>query len=110
MHTQATPEINANLAKDLENPITWIPPLDGNNNNNSEDLVEKAYQELNRTIEDEGMVASEPAGSVVNGEVIDFGKLERVERGESIGVEEENIDIVGNDVLGGWSIADIMQQ
>ncbi|KAJ6614046.1 hypothetical protein B0H10DRAFT_1950965 [Mycena sp. CBHHK59/15] len=110
MHTQATPGINTDLAKDLENPITWIPPLDGDDDNNTEDLVEKAYQELNRTIEDEGTVAASEPGAVVNGEVVDFGELERVERGESIGAEEENIDIVGNDVAGEWSIADIMQQ
>ncbi|KAJ7148823.1 hypothetical protein C8R46DRAFT_854388, partial [Mycena filopes] len=40
--TQLSPGINAELAKDLENPITWIPPLDGNNDSeDSENTVQK---------------------------------------------------------------------
>ncbi|KAJ6626493.1 hypothetical protein B0H10DRAFT_1742761, partial [Mycena sp. CBHHK59/15] len=46
MHMMETTGIDTDLAKDLENPITWIPPLDGNDNDTDEDIVEKASKDL----------------------------------------------------------------
>ncbi|KAJ7826090.1 hypothetical protein B0H14DRAFT_2368380, partial [Mycena olivaceomarginata] len=51
MHTRPTGGIDGDLAKDLENPITWIPPLreDDTEQLNDEDIVEKAFQDLQKT-------------------------------------------------------------
>ncbi|KAF8167043.1 hypothetical protein K438DRAFT_1525016, partial [Mycena galopus ATCC 62051] len=41
MHTMETAGIDTDLARDLENPITWIPPLDGNDADDpGEEIVE----------------------------------------------------------------------
>ncbi|KAJ7080858.1 hypothetical protein C8R44DRAFT_754211 [Mycena epipterygia] len=107
MHTQTTPGINADLTKDLENPTTWIPPLEGDEND-AEDLVDKAYQDLQRAVEDEEPLALAP-GSIINGELVDFSELERVDRGEAITAEDECIEIIGETVAGGWSVEELMQ-
>ncbi|KAJ7906652.1 ribonuclease H-like domain-containing protein, partial [Mycena leptocephala] len=79
MHTQPTPGINADLVKDLENPISWIPPLESDADN-TENVVEKAYQDLEKAMEDEEPATAAP-GSIVNGELVDFSELERIDRG-----------------------------
>ncbi|KAJ7148872.1 hypothetical protein C8R46DRAFT_885267, partial [Mycena filopes] len=109
MHTQLSPGINAELAKDLENPITWIPPLDGNNDSeDSENTVQKAYQDLERTINDEEPAVLVP-GSVINGELVDFNELARMDRGESVIADEYRVNVVGDGDAGGWSVEDLMQ-
>ncbi|KAJ7482094.1 hypothetical protein B0H11DRAFT_2232694 [Mycena galericulata] len=40
----------------------------------------------------------------------DFTELERVERGEAITVDEDNMDVVGNGGAGGWSFEELMGQ
>ncbi|KAJ7831596.1 hypothetical protein B0H14DRAFT_2592546 [Mycena olivaceomarginata] len=100
--------INTELAKDLENPITCIPPLDDGDNDGDEDIVEKASNDLQQLLEDEAPVAL-PAGSVVEGLVVDFGELERIDKGETAIMDEEAVEIVGGDVAGGWSIEDLMR-
>ncbi|KAJ7744904.1 hypothetical protein B0H16DRAFT_1727108 [Mycena metata] len=82
MHTQATPGINTDLAKDLENPITWIPPLDGGVDDEG-DVVDKAFQELSKTIEDEAPAVPTP-GSITGGELVDFTELDCVDRREAV--------------------------
>ncbi|KAJ7735342.1 ribonuclease H-like domain-containing protein [Mycena metata] len=106
MHTQATPGININLVKDLENPITWIPPLDGGADDEG-DVVDKAFQELNKTIEDEAPAVPTP-GSITGGELVDFTKLDRVDRGEAVTAEEDNMDVTGDGRAGTWSIEELM--
>ncbi|KAJ7487952.1 ribonuclease H-like domain-containing protein [Mycena latifolia] len=107
MHTSGKPGIDADLAKDLENPITWIPPLDGNDDDTGEDIVEQASKDLQKLLDDEAPVAI-PHGSVIAGEVVDFEELERLDRGETSATDEDNIDIVGNAAAAGWSIQDLM--
>ncbi|KAJ6595371.1 hypothetical protein B0H10DRAFT_1960453 [Mycena sp. CBHHK59/15] len=85
MHMQATPGINAELAKDLENPITWIPPLDGGGDDETEN-------------EDEAPAAVTP-GSIIDGELVDFDEYARVERGEVDAADEDNMDVAGNQAL-----------
>ncbi|KAJ7434179.1 hypothetical protein B0H11DRAFT_1901312 [Mycena galericulata] len=77
---------------------------------NIENLVEKAYQDLNRAIADEEPAAGTAPGSIINGELVDFTELERVERGEAVTVDEDNIDVVGDGGAGGWSIEELMWQ
>jgi hypothetical protein len=72
MHTSDEPGIDADLAKDLENPMTWIPPLDGAD---EENIVEKAYQDLEKTLNDE-VPAPPSEGSIVRGELINFAELD----------------------------------
>ncbi|KAJ7509410.1 hypothetical protein B0H11DRAFT_1901529 [Mycena galericulata] len=40
----------------------------------------------------------------------DFTELERVERGEAIAVDEDNMDVVGDGGAGGWSFEELMGQ
>ncbi|KAJ7744901.1 ribonuclease H-like domain-containing protein, partial [Mycena metata] len=94
MYTQATPGINTDLAKDLENPITWIPPLDGGVDDEG-DVVDKAFQELSKTIEDEAPAVPTP-GSITGGELVDFTELDRVDRGEAVTAEEDNMYVTGD--------------
>ncbi|KAJ7447979.1 hypothetical protein FB451DRAFT_1533637 [Mycena latifolia] len=107
MHTSGKTGIDADLAKDLENPITWILPLDGNDDDTGEDIVEQASKDLQKLLDDEAPVAI-PHGSVIAGEVVDFEELERLDRGETSATDEDNIDIVGNAAAAGWSIQDLM--
>ncbi|KAJ6470538.1 ribonuclease H-like domain-containing protein, partial [Mycena sanguinolenta] len=107
MHTSDTPGIDADLAKDLESPITWIPLLEGANDEEEEDIVEKASQDLQRVLDDEEPSRNTP-GSVTAGEFVSFEELERIERGEMTGIEEDNVDIVGGDAAGAWNIEDLM--
>ncbi|KAF7364213.1 DUF659 domain-containing protein [Mycena sanguinolenta] len=106
MHTQSTPGINADLAQDLENPITWIPPLD-RDDEETEDIVEKAYQDLQKTLNDEGPCTAQ-VGSVIDGEVVDWDELERVERGEPTVLDGDTIDFIGNGPAPGWTVEDLM--
>ncbi|KAJ7035796.1 hypothetical protein C8F04DRAFT_1182076 [Mycena alexandri] len=100
---------------DLENPITWIPPLGGadeSETNLEEDIVEKAYNDLQKKIADEedtSQVQSAPQGSIVGGEMIDFDELERVDRRETDAPAKEIIDVVGEDAPGSWNIDDLME-
>ncbi|KAJ6540757.1 ribonuclease H-like domain-containing protein [Mycena capillaripes] len=100
MHTQPTPGINADLVKDLENPISDA--------DHTENVVEKAYQDLEKTIEDEEPATTAP-GSIVNGELVDFNELERIDRGESMIAAEDNVDVVGDSTVGAWSVEDLMK-
>ncbi|KAJ6602104.1 hypothetical protein B0H10DRAFT_2230324 [Mycena sp. CBHHK59/15] len=113
MHTQPALGIDSDLAKDLENPITWIPPLSGADDDDdpTEDLVQKAYNELKKRVADEGdsdETESEGLGSVVGGEMVDFNELDKVERGQTDAPATEVIDVVGNDTQGTWDIDDFM--
>ncbi|KAJ7133924.1 ribonuclease H-like domain-containing protein [Mycena crocata] len=95
MHTSEKIGIDDELAKDLENPITWIPPLAGNDDEGDENIVEKACKDLEAVINDE-----EPgpiiAGSVIAGELVNFSELDRLDAGETAGFEEDSIDVVGD--------------
>ncbi|KAJ7755888.1 ribonuclease H-like domain-containing protein, partial [Mycena metata] len=106
MHAMEAAGINTDLAKDLDNPITWIPPLDGNDGEGYEDIVEKAVQDLQPVLNDEEPVIL-PAGSVIAGQIVDFAELERIERGERAGIEEEEDEIVGEAGGGSWNIEDL---
>ncbi|KAJ6631701.1 hypothetical protein B0H10DRAFT_2300400 [Mycena sp. CBHHK59/15] len=113
MHTQSALGIDGDLAKDLENPITWIPPLSGADDDNdpTEDLVQKAYDELKKRVADEGdsdETESEGLGSVVGGEMVDFNELDKVDRSQTDAPATEVIDVVGNDTQGTWDIDDFM--
>ncbi|KAJ7429858.1 hypothetical protein B0H11DRAFT_2400619 [Mycena galericulata] len=68
-----------------------VPPLNGSNDEEIESLVEKAYEALNRTIEDEEPTDGTAPGSILN-------------------VDEDNMDVVGNGGAGGWSIEEFMGQ
>ncbi|KAJ6616371.1 hypothetical protein B0H10DRAFT_1949212 [Mycena sp. CBHHK59/15] len=108
-----SPGIDGDLAKDLENPITWIPPLSGADDDDdpTEDLVQKAYNELKKRVADEGdsdETESEGLGSVVGGEMVDFNELDKVDRGQTDAPATEVINVVGNDTQGTWDIDDFM--
>ncbi|KAJ7806746.1 hypothetical protein B0H14DRAFT_3767476 [Mycena olivaceomarginata] len=110
MHTRPTRGIDGDLAKDLENPITWIPPLreDDTEQSNDEDIVEKAFQDLQKTVEEEGPITSETSGSVVGGEIVNFEELAGIDNGGANLVSEDIIDVVGEDAGGGWTIQELM--
>ncbi|KAJ7801203.1 ribonuclease H-like domain-containing protein [Mycena olivaceomarginata] len=110
MHTRPTRGIDGDLAKDLENPITWIPPLreDDTEQLNDEDIVEKAFQDLQKTVEEEGPITSETSGSVVGGEIVNFEELACIDNGGANLVSEDIIDVVGEDAGGGWTIQELM--
>jgi hypothetical protein len=116
MHSRPALGIEGDLAKDLENPITWIPPLSGADKDDDpeEDIVQKEYDELKKRVADEegpeGASQAQPElqGSVVGGEIVDFTELDRVDRGETEPPAEEVIDVVGDDAQGTWMIEDFM--
>ncbi|KAJ7666864.1 ribonuclease H-like domain-containing protein [Mycena polygramma] len=119
MHTRPDLGVDADLAADLENPITWIPPLSGANGGEEEadeDLVQKAYDDLQKQLADEAVADARsgaqtdlgPQGSIVGGEIVDFTELDRVDRGEVEAPADEIIDVVGNDTQGTWNIEDLM--
>ncbi|KAJ7866900.1 hypothetical protein B0H13DRAFT_1897792 [Mycena leptocephala] len=109
MHTMETVGNDTDLTKDLENPITWIPPLDGNDNDAEEDIVEKASKYLEQLLNDEAPIEL-PEGSVVAGQIVDFAEFAHIERGEMAGIEEDDVDIVGEEVAGGWSVEDLISR
>ncbi|KAJ7463311.1 hypothetical protein FB451DRAFT_1180400 [Mycena latifolia] len=84
-----------------------IPPLDTNNNDMGEDIVEQASKDLQKLLDDEAPVAISQ-NSVIAGEVVDFAELERLNRGETIATDKDDIDIVRNGAAVGWSIRDLM--
>ncbi|KAJ7686162.1 hypothetical protein B0H17DRAFT_1137026 [Mycena rosella] len=92
----------------LENPITWIPPLDGAEDDAGEDIVEKACQDLEKIINDEAPTTI-AAGSIIAGELVDFAELDRFDRGETAGVNDDEIEIIGNGPTATWSIEDLMK-
>ncbi|KAJ7331036.1 hypothetical protein DFH08DRAFT_940241 [Mycena albidolilacea] len=83
MHTRPTGGIDGDLAKDLENPITWILPLREDNTEqlDDEDIVEKAFQDPQKTVKEEGPITSETSGSVVGGEIVNFEELACIDNG-----------------------------
>ncbi|KAF7372616.1 DUF659 domain-containing protein [Mycena venus] len=109
MHTSEATGIDTILAKDLENPVTWIPPLEGasDETDRDEDIVQKASEELQSTLNDE-----EPGpisiASVTGGELVDFKELDRVDNGQAATMAEDSIDVVGGNVGAGWDIEDLM--
>ncbi|KAJ7617927.1 hypothetical protein FB45DRAFT_756335, partial [Roridomyces roridus] len=112
MHTRTSAGIDTDLAKDLDCPITWIPPLDRPDEiTDAQDIVEQAYIDLQTEINEEGSVdATETGvtGSVTTaGEVVDFAELGRVDRGETT-AEPEGLEIIGEAIAEGWNIADYM--
>ncbi|KAJ6611955.1 ribonuclease H-like domain-containing protein [Mycena sp. CBHHK59/15] len=115
MHTRPALGIDGDLAQDLENPITWIPPLSASNDdgNEEEDIVQQAYDDLQRRIAEEGEEVTQlqpvtPQPSVVGGQIVDFEELDRVDRGETDAPAKEVIEVVGDDVTGSWNIEDLM--
>ncbi|KAJ6548592.1 ribonuclease H-like domain-containing protein [Mycena capillaripes] len=105
MHTRPALGIDGDLAQDLENPITWIPPLGADEETDpAEDIVQKAYDNLQKHIADE----REAEGSVVGGQVVNFAELDRVDRGETEGPAKDVIDVVGSAAGGSWNIEDLM--
>jgi hypothetical protein len=115
MHTRPTGGIDGDLAKDLAVPITWIAPLTGVDEEQTEeevDIVEKAFQDLQKTVGEEGPITTQAGtggGSVIDGEIVDFAELERVDRGGEALVHEDIIEVVGGDAAGGWSVEDLME-
>ncbi|KAF7351530.1 DUF659 domain-containing protein [Mycena sanguinolenta] len=109
MHTSETAGIDAELAKDLETPITWIPPLDGRDEDTDEDIVEKASQDLEKILGDERSVTVTD-GSIISGDIVDFAELGRIEQGEQRGIEEDIIDVVGGGAPEIWNVEDLMSR
>ncbi|KAK7051930.1 DUF659 domain-containing protein [Favolaschia claudopus] len=121
MHTRAVPGIDGDLAKDLENPISWIPPLstDGDGpeqmeEGQREDIVEKAYSNLEKVLADEkaGGEGGETTSasnqpSVISGNVVDFAELDRVDSGEADVPVAAVIQVVGSDG-GSWDVNDLL--
>ncbi|KAJ7893867.1 hypothetical protein B0H14DRAFT_3854435 [Mycena olivaceomarginata] len=109
MHTRPTGGIDGDLAKDLENPITWIPPFreDDAEQLNDKDIMDKAFQDLQKTVEEEGPITSETSGSVVRGEIVNFEELACIDNGRANLVSEDIIDVVGEDG-GDWTIQELM--
>ncbi|KAJ7500937.1 hypothetical protein B0H11DRAFT_2189286 [Mycena galericulata] len=64
-----------------------VPLLDGSDDGEIENFVEKTYQDLNRAIEDEEPATRTSPGSILN---------ECVERGEAVTVDKDNMDVVGD--------------
>ncbi|KAF7342477.1 DUF659 domain-containing protein [Mycena venus] len=118
MHSRSEPGIDGDLAKELANPITWIPPLgDDEGTDPEEDIVQKAYDDLQKKITDEAQAAaaglgegqnSTAQGSVVGGEIVSFHELDRVDRGESLIPPKEFIEVVGSDTQKSWSIDSLL--
>jgi hypothetical protein len=102
----------------LENPITWISPLGGNENDGDGegDIVEKAYEDLQKKLSDERkaekvsntQTACEPDAFVIRREIVDFTELDCVDRGEVNEAARNVVDVIGNDAGGSWDIADLM--
>ncbi|KAJ7175574.1 ribonuclease H-like domain-containing protein, partial [Mycena filopes] len=108
MHTMEAAGIDTDLAKDLDNPITWIPPLEGDDGDGDGDIVDKAVKDLEVVLNDEEPVIL-PVGSVIAGQIVDFAELERIERGERAGIEEEEDEIVGGEGGDTWNVEDLMR-
>ncbi|KAJ6468737.1 hypothetical protein C8R45DRAFT_1105395 [Mycena sanguinolenta] len=94
IHTSDTPGINVDLVKDLESPITWIPLLEGDDDE-EEDIVDKAPQDLQCVLDDEELSRNTPSSSRASAEMT--------------GIEEDNVYIVGGDASGAWNIEDLMK-
>ncbi|KAJ7246219.1 hypothetical protein C8J57DRAFT_1523749 [Mycena rebaudengoi] len=113
-----TNSIDGDLAKDLENPISWIPPLrvdDGPEVENG-NIVEQAYQDLQRTLDDEASEASAnsesapelPVASVVGGQVVNFAELDKVDHREVALASAEVIDVAGDAPRAAWRVDDMI--
>jgi hypothetical protein len=75
---------------------------------NDEDIVEKAFQGLQKTVEEEGPITSETSGSVVGGEIVNFEELACIDNAGANLVSEDTIKVVSKDAGGGWTIQELM--
>ncbi|KAJ7478053.1 hypothetical protein B0H11DRAFT_1916895 [Mycena galericulata] len=108
------PNGRAEWQAEWQGPRLLGPSKAGRRVSNFEDIVQQAYDDLKKRVSEEDSAArasqtwSEPQGSVVGGEIIDFAELYQVDSGETEPLTREVIDVVGNDMLRTWRIEDFM--
>ncbi|KAJ7481264.1 hypothetical protein B0H11DRAFT_2232755 [Mycena galericulata] len=112
--TLLPPSASLPLSSGLPDDVLLGPSKAGRRVSNFEDIVQQAYDDLKKRVSEEDSAAgasqtwSEPQGSVVGGEIIDFAELYQVDSGETEPLTREVIDVVGNDMLRTWRIEDFM--
>ncbi|KIK76488.1 hypothetical protein PAXRUDRAFT_169799, partial [Paxillus rubicundulus Ve08.2h10] len=118
MHRRATPGINLDVVKDLEDNFTWIPPLSALSEedfllagpeNISLDNVDAEFAALEAQKEGE-QLGSVDGKEVLEGNYYSFKELERVNKGIVLKVMEDEVAAVDHGAEGdnGWDMNDLM--
>ncbi|KAL1761024.1 hypothetical protein FB107DRAFT_269724 [Schizophyllum commune] len=125
MHTRDAPGIDVELVEDLQDPLSWKPPLqppDGRESapeteQSTEEAVADTFRALRAEIEaehrDQPVEAAKSAAdstppSVLRGEVFDFAEVAAVDEGRAPRALDEEIRVIGSGQAADWSIADFM--
>ncbi|EJF63824.1 hypothetical protein DICSQDRAFT_145296 [Dichomitus squalens LYAD-421 SS1] len=114
MHTRPESGIDTELAADLDEDFTWVPPLtiarepsealEGPEDTDLDDL-EKAFKEFEEELRNRDLNSE-----VLEGELYDFEELEKVDKNViPVAVEEEITVLVGGEAEQGdtWTIEDV---
>lgn len=117
MHTRNEKGINIELAKDLEENFTSKPPFDDEDIQDTEgispDEIDKAFEELEKQLDDERNTASFPStmsqrADVLQGQVYNMDELERIEQGLIPATDIEELDVIGSADEDGWNVEGLM--
>lgn len=118
MHTRPEDGINQEIVEDLERDMAWVPPFasdekEGDEDGIQEGDVEKAFNDLDQQLQQEGMVSSHISahtyGSrILDGNLYDLAELDRIDKGVGPMSGEEELSIIGEATGGTWDIETLM--
>ena len=117
MHTQAQPGINMDVAKNLEESFTWVPPLVGQSDDNMAGPKAISLDEIDgifAAFEQEASMKQQESISMgqgmLKGTVYSFYKLDRVDMGIVPWALDEVVEVVDHSQQdnGGWNAALLM--
>ena len=124
MHTRSEPGIDAELAENLGQTFTWVPPmtiegaggeisLEGPESVSVEEL-DKAFREFEEqqaaeNAQEEASNHVREQGDVLKGELYNFEELDKVDGGVIPMAVEEEVQIIGDeeDEGAGWTVAQL---
>lgn len=116
MHTRDQPGINIDVAKDLEERFTWVPPLVVQSDEDlagpeaiSLDEIDALFSAFEQAVESEEL-RSVSGGGVVGGGVYSFEELDRVDEGIAPQGVDEVVEVVDHNRRddGGWDVMALM--
>lgn len=116
MHTRDQPGINVDVAKDLEERFTWVPPLLAHSDEDlagpeaiSLDEVDALFSAFEQVIEGEEVISVGGRG-VVEGGVYSFEELDQVDKGIAPRQVDEVVEVVDHNRRDdeGWDVTMLM--
>jgi hypothetical protein len=120
MHTRADAGIDTSLVKELETgSLAWTPPFSASNGDISaagdttEEDVAQAFAAVAATLTEEvqagtTLQAALQGAKVLRGTIYDFEELDQIDKGLAPALESEEINIIGTDTAGSWTIEGVL--